>query len=167
MSMRGVESRLATMQGIQFTVNTAVEDAALSLVGAQEELSVSGGVRYLQEADNAIIKGFSLTFPYQFGQGLIGNAPIQVGLGWRDSDGNFAAVGEVGNGGTLNISDPNYWYDSNIYVPFPSTATNKWLFELTAILGNVSQINAPAVLNAEDLFCTFHLLIQSTLVLTG
>lgn len=167
---QGIESRLALVNGgITFTVNTAVSDVSWNLV-ANSNLSVNGAIMNLPYADNCEILGFCLSYPYQFGQGQIDQGasnPMFVQLGWCDQTGNNGSVDEVGDTGLINIPDPNVWYDCNVHVPCPDTADSKWRFRLIGGLGEVSMINAPAGLNAEELDICFHLRIRSTLALVA
>lgn len=166
---QGIESRLSNnLGGLTFTVDTTLTDASISLTGTPD-LSVNGPIQHLTFGDNCIIKGFCLSFPYQFGQGeRLSGESMFIQLGWVDSSGaNFGPVNEVGDTGRINIADPNYWYETDIYVPQPSTATSKWNFRIVGALGRVSQINAPAVLDMDELDISFHLKISHTLPLLG
>ena len=164
---QGIESRISTFQGLTFTVDTLLTDAGLLLTGTPD-LSVNAAIQYLQYADNCTIKGFCMSFPYQFGQGIFaGGDPMFVQLGWADSGVNSGSVNEVGDTGRINIPDPNYWYDMDVFVPCPDTAASKWKFQIVGLGGYVSMINAPAVLDEDDLDVTFHLKIQHTLPLLG
>ena len=90
----------------------------------------------------------------------IGSMFVQVG--WQDLSGNNDSVDELGDTGRLNIPDPNVWYDTDTYVPFPSTADSKWFFEVIGLGGNVSMINAPAALDTETLMAQFHMRLRHT-----
>jgi len=168
MSQVGIVSRLSTHGGVTFTVNTAVTDVALILTGSPD-LSVNGTIMNLQQGDNCTIEGFSLQLPYQFGQGKfdvnVDGDPAFFQLGWRDNAGNNGSVNEVGDTGLINIPDPNYWYETETFLPQPATVADKWHLEIIGLGGWVSQIYAPAVLDQEELHAAIHLRIRHTLPL--
>ena len=158
----GITSRLATVIGISFTVNLASTDATLILTGTPD-LSINIATKNLVAGENCIIEGYGISFPYQFGQGEMDSiGPMFIQVGWQDSSGNNGSVNELGDTGRLNIPDPNYWYEANTFVPFPSTADSKWFFEIVGLGGSVSMINVPSVFDAADLSAQFHMKIKHT-----
>lgn len=156
----GIETRIATRQGITFTVNTALNEAALLLAG-NPVFAGNVAIQYFAPGDNIIIKGVDFVYPYQFGQGSM-DEPIFFQLGWFDAAAGNGPVNEVGDTGLINIPDPNYWYDMNVFVPYPAGITTKWGLRVIGLGGNVSMINAPAALNTEVLEAQIHLRIQHT-----
>lgn len=159
MNQEGITNWLVTADGLTVTVNTAVDQVGIALAGTPD-FELNGATKYINEGENCIIEGFALCFPYQFGQGLL--SPLRVQIGWRDSGGNNGSVNELGDTGRVNIPDPNYWYDTFTYVPYPTTATAKWHFEIVGIVGSVSMFNAPAALNTDELQIRAHLKIRTT-----
>lgn len=162
---QGIESRLATHEGLTVTVDTAILDVGLVLTG-NPHLTVNGSIKNLPNGEGCIIKGFALCFPYQFGQGSIPDSMF-VQLGWEDDNGHNDSVDAVGDTGRINIPDCNYWYDSDIYVPVPSAVDSKWHFRILGLGGNVSMLNVPAALDDDVLETCFHLKIQHTTQLIG
>jgi hypothetical protein len=165
----GIVSRLATMGGITFTVNTAVFNVSAGLTGTPD-LQLNVGTKFLQQGDQCIIEGFSFNCPFQFGQGQINNAgvagqPAFIQLGWRDNSGNNGAITEIGDNGRLNIPDPNYWYDTNTLFPQPAAVADKYFIEILGLAFEVSMFNVPAALDTDELDCSFHLKIRHTLPL--
>lgn len=164
----GIVSRISTFGGITFTVNTAVNDVSVILVGTPD-LSVNGTIMNLVYGDNLTIEGFSFNCPYQFGQGRINNGgagePAFFQLGWRDANGHNASVPEVGDTGRINIPDANYWYETFAFVPMPATVDIKYHLEIIGLGFEVSMFNVPAVLNEEVLDCCIHLKVRHTLAL--
>lgn len=164
----GIESRLANNGGITFTVNNAVTDVSLVLV-ATPDLSVNGVIMNFPYGENCILKGFSFSFPYQYGQGEMdqggGTNPMFVQLGWRDLTGNNGSLNEVGDTGLINIPDCNVWYDMDVFIPCPSNSDSKWHIEIVGCLGEVSMINSPVALDTEELDVVFHLKAFHTLAL--
>lgn len=166
---QGIESRLSTHGGLTVTVNTAVDEVAAAVAGTPE-LSVNGTVMNLAYGDNCHIKGFALCFPFQFGQGAIdvgGDSPMFVQLGWVDDNAHSGSVTEVGDTGLINIPDPNYWYDMDIFVPMPAAVDSKWNFRIDGFGANVSMLNVPDDLDTDVLDLAFHLKIVHTLPLLG
>ena len=159
-TQEGITNRIATTAGITVTVNTAVNSVNLVVAGTPD-LSINGIIGNIAEGENCIIEGFSLALPYQFGQGEFDSVGF-ARIGWRDDSGNNDPVTELGANGQINIPDPNYWYDTFTYVPFPTAADSKWHFEILAIVFEVSMFNVPAALNTEELLCQFHLKIRTT-----
>lgn len=165
--IEGIESRLATITGLTVTVDTAVTEVAAALAG-NPVLSVNGTIQNLAYGDNCLITGFCLAFPYQFGQGSmdqIATDSMFVQLGWADNGGHNGSVDEMGDTGLINIPDPNYWYDCNVYVPMPATVDSKWHFRIDGFGANVSMLNVPDDLDEEVLALVFHLKIKHTLAL--
>lgn len=160
----GIVSRLSTFGGITVTVNTAANEVAVILVGTPD-LSVNGAIMNFLQGDNFTVEGFSLSLPYQFGQGTISPGFFQ--LGWRDNAANNGSVDEVGDGGRINIPDPNQWYDTFAFIPQPATVADKYHLEVVGLGFNVSMFNAPAVLNTAVLACAIHLKVRHTLALIG
>jgi len=158
-TQEGITNWLVSADGITFTVDTALDEVAIALAGTPD-LELNGATKYINEGENCIVEGFALTFPYQFGQGTL--SPLRFQIGWRDSGGNNGAVTELGDTGRINIPDPNYWYDTFTYVPYPATAAAKWHFEITGIIGRVSMFNCPAGLDEEELDIRAHLKIRTT-----
>ena len=160
----GIESRIATRTGITFTVNTAVNNVNLALIG-NPVFSSNVAIVYFAPGDNIIIKGVCLSLPYQFGQAKM-SPPMFFQLGWYDSGAGNGNVDEVGDTGYINIPDPNVWYDMNVYVPYQSpnigAASLKWGLRVIGLGGEVSMINAPAALNTEVLNAQIHFRIQHT-----
>ena len=168
MPENGIIERLSTFTGVNVTVNLLAAQVDVILTG-NPDLSVNGTLAYFQRGENIAIEGFSLTLPFQFGQGNIAStaagAPGFFQLGWRDSLGNAGTVGEVGDQGRINVPDPNQWFETFAFVPQPAAVASKYRLQILGVGYKCSMFNAPAALDGVVLDCAIHLKVRHTLAL--
>jgi len=164
---QGIESRISTKTGITFTVSVPATEVALNLAGTPP-LSSNPVIVNFAEGENIIIKGFCLSLPYQFGQGMMDDV-LFFQLGWSDNTTHSGSVNEVGDTGYMIVPDPNVWYDMDVFVPWESLtdADSKWKLEIVGLGGWVSMLNAPAVLNLDVLQAQIHFRVNHTLPMLG
>lgn len=166
MSNEGIISILSQKDGLTFTVDTAADQVPINLAGVPS-FSIDGVLQNIQYADSLIIEGFSLTLPYQFGQGIVSES-MEFVLGYQDANAHSGFIQQIGSGsGTIIIPDPNVWFKFYAFVPTPNDVDITWWLELLDFTGSVSMKNVPADLDEEVLECQLNLKIRHTLNLTN
>ncbi len=162
--MEGITNQLYARTGLTFTVNKAVPEVPLAQAGFPE-FSNNGTSKKFAYGDHITLEGYEVFMPYQFGQGSINLDVSWIVLSWEDDNGNTGIFQEISNS-LLNIPDYNVWFDTDIYIQTPSGADSPWWFEIFQIVGNVSMINSPAVLDSTVQNFAVHLKTRSTLPIT-
>ena len=151
--------------GNNFVVdNTVIEKALVAPPATGNKFSNAAARDWFEKGDNLILTGFWVNIPFGFGQGT---GLAQVSIFWEDGAGAFTLIPELANPASI-ISLPNFcgpleFPPGGLFVKVPTTGATRFrLTNLTSIM-NISQINAPAIINGTTVKAQFHLRVLHTL----
>lgn len=159
---QGITNYIATFDQLTFTVDTGATDVPIVWGGAAEFHSADATPDpFFEAGDNIFIENVEIIFPYQFGQGVL-STKLSLSVEWYSDGGLNGPITNLGDNGRLNVPDPNCLFPVNTPVYYPSPDETKWGLRVNDMDGNVSMINAPAVLNSEVLLVIAILKVRST-----
>jgi hypothetical protein len=151
--------------GNNFVVdNTLTEKALVGPPGTGNKFSNAAARDWFEKGDNLILTGFWMNIPFGFGQGT---GSVSLSLFWEDGAGAFTVIPELADpSSTLNLPNfcgPLEFPPNGLFIRVPTTGATKFrLTNLNSIM-NISQINAPAILQGTTQKVQFHLRVLHTL----
>ena len=160
---------LRTRLDPDFTVDVDVAYVSWNAIAAPIEFVDAATLDEVYAGDNVFIESLEVTYPYQFGQGPVGDVDnlmsIWLEIGWQSTGVQANTVNELGFDGQVWIPNPNIEYPIQVPVRYPCTDGLNWGFFLNDGGGTVSMINAPAILDEEDLHIAVFMKVRSTYVM--
>lgn len=146
---------------ISFVGNNAVNEVAVrALTTPKEMINANAGENFV-DGDNIQILKIKLIMPYQYVHST-GNIGIQ--LRWFQAAGGVA-IPEIGGAGFIYLPKITELEPKNLFLNAPSPGSGNFTLQLVLLSMNVSQVNAPAVLNLVTMDVGLQLDIAHTLAM--
>lgn len=150
-----------------FTADNAVAEVAVNSVGPNAPFSQDGTNIWFQRGDHLLLKTLWISLPYQYGWGSIPFPEPSITMFWFGEDGTLLDIPELGVGSRLilpTVCGKVEFPPDGLFLRQP---TNLFAGRVRLVLGditlNVSQINGPTILNAQELEVGIFLQVFHTL----
>lgn len=145
-----------------FTSDAAALEVAVTSPGASGIPFANGnGESLFLAGENFLLTGAAINIPYGFGQGT---GKAYIGVAWKNNTGDIVTIPELSGNSVLvfpGFCETLRFPPNGIYITCPKVLA-PWFLYLSVIQVNVSQVNLPAVLDAQLFKVQFHLEINHT-----